>query len=121
MQMTGKNNRILDLYARLMNGEPISKRECAGKYGVNEKSVQRDFNDIRSYFAMKLSEEGCGQVLVYDRKEGGYRLETQGNGTISSIKSEYDENGNLSETMVNITYIDENGINHRTKVYIDAE
>ena len=59
MQMTGKNNRILDLYARLMNGETISKRECAGKYGVNEKSVQRDFNDIRSYFAMKLSEEGC--------------------------------------------------------------
>ena len=43
------------------------------------------------------------------------------NGTISSIKSEYDENGNLSETMVNITYTDENGINHRTKVYIDAE
>ena len=37
MQMTGKNNRILDLYARLMNGETISKRECAGKYGVNEK------------------------------------------------------------------------------------
>lgn len=42
-------------------------------------------------------------------------------GSISSIKSEYDKNGNLSETMVNITYTDENGGNHRTKVYIDAE
>ena len=84
MQMTGKNNRILDLYARLMNGETISKRECAGKYGVNEKSVQRDFNDIRSYFAMKLSEEGCGQVLIYDRREGGYRLEAQGTLTLSN-------------------------------------
>lgn len=43
------------------------------------------------------------------------------NGEISSIKEEYNENGELTETTVNITYIDENGTNHRTKVYIDAE
>lgn len=43
------------------------------------------------------------------------------NGEISSIKEEYDENGELTETTVNITYTDENGTNHRTKVYIDAE
>lgn len=43
------------------------------------------------------------------------------NGEISSIKEEYDENGKLTETTVNITYTDENGTNHRTKVYIDAE
>lgn len=43
------------------------------------------------------------------------------NGQISSIKEEYDENGEFTETTVNITYTDENGINHRTKVYIDAE
>lgn len=43
------------------------------------------------------------------------------NGEISSIKEEYNENGELTETTVNITYTDENGINHRTKVYIDAD
>lgn len=43
------------------------------------------------------------------------------NGEISSIKEEYDENGELTETTVNITYTDENGINHRTKVHIDAD
>lgn len=43
------------------------------------------------------------------------------NGEISSIKEEYDENGNLTETIVNITYTEENGTNHRTKVYIDPE
>lgn len=42
------------------------------------------------------------------------------NGEISSIKEEYDENGELTETTVNITYTDENGTNYRTKVYIDA-
>ena len=84
MQMTGKNNRILDLYDRLMNGETISKQEYADRYGVNEKSVQRDLRDIRNFFAMKLAEEGYGQVLIYDRKEQGYRLETQGTKILSN-------------------------------------
>lgn len=43
------------------------------------------------------------------------------NGEISSIKEEYNENGELTESTVNITYTDENGTNHRTKVYIDAQ
>ena len=43
------------------------------------------------------------------------------NGEISSIKEEYDENGNLKETTVTITYTDENGATHRTKVYIEGE
>lgn len=43
------------------------------------------------------------------------------NGVISSFKEEYDKSGNLSETTVNITYTDDNGMNYRTKVYIDAE
>lgn len=43
------------------------------------------------------------------------------NGEISSIKEEYNENGKLNKTTVNITYTDESGTNHRTKVYIDAE
>lgn len=43
------------------------------------------------------------------------------NGEISSIKEKYDENGEISETTVNITYTDESGMNYRTKVYIDAE
>jgi len=40
-------------------------------------------------------------------------------GQISSIKEEYDENGNLIETTVYVTYTDEDGANHRTKVVID--
>jgi hypothetical protein len=37
-------------------------------------------------------------------------------GTITSIKETYDENGNLVQTEVNITYKDENGDNQRVKV-----
>ena len=40
-------------------------------------------------------------------------------GQISSIKEIYDENGNLEKTIVNITYTDEDGVNHRSRVTIE--
>lgn len=40
-------------------------------------------------------------------------------GEISSIKKEYDENGNLVETTVYITYTGEDGTNYRTSVVIE--
>ena len=40
------------------------------------------------------------------------------NGEISSIKEEYNQKGELVETKVTITYIDDNGINRRTQVNI---
>lgn len=40
-------------------------------------------------------------------------------GQISSIKETYDENGNLVDTIVNITYADEDGVNHRSRVVIE--
>lgn len=42
-------------------------------------------------------------------------------GEVSSIKTEYDENGNPTETTVYITYTDEDGNNYRTSVVIDNE
>lgn len=40
-------------------------------------------------------------------------------GNVSSIKEEYDEDGNLTKTTVNITYTDEDGSTRRTKVVIE--
>jgi len=40
-------------------------------------------------------------------------------GEITSIKADYDENGNLTRTTVNITYADTDGTNHRTRVVIE--
>ena len=42
-------------------------------------------------------------------------------GVVSSIKKEYDENGNLEKVTVNITYTDENGERHRTKVEVPMQ
>ena len=77
MAETGKNDRILASYARLSKGESINKQEAAARYGVNEKSIQRDIDDIRDYFSQKLVEDGQGKAVVYNRQVKGYYLETQ--------------------------------------------
>ena len=41
--------RVLGIYTKLMNGCLINKLEEAQNYGVNERSIQRDIDDIRNY------------------------------------------------------------------------
>lgn len=85
-------------------------------------------------FTVVVTANGVKTVYKFDNNlDGGLKNEVSENGKdavqeelndtngeISSIKEEYDENGELTETTVNITYTDENGTNYRTKVYIDA-
>ena len=40
--------RMLDIFERLNKGERISKRDLTVYYGVGEKTIQRDIEDIRS-------------------------------------------------------------------------
>ena len=76
--MVEKNSRILDIYTRLLNGESVTKSELAQRYVTTEKSIQRDLDDIRDYFAYRLQEEGYHQSIVYDRAAKSYHLERKG-------------------------------------------
>lgn len=44
--MDKKVERILNLYSRLAEGEVLNKSKEAARFEVNERSVQRDFEDI---------------------------------------------------------------------------
>lgn len=44
-----KTERVLGIYTKLMNGYLINKAEEAQRYGVNERSIQRDLDCIRNY------------------------------------------------------------------------
>lgn len=68
-----KNYRILDLYQRLCEGRVISKPEEAKRLGVDERSIQRDIDDIRAFFSEQL-ENGDTREVVYDRKRKGFVL-----------------------------------------------
>ena len=44
-----KNKRVFGIYTRLINGSIIRKAEEAVRYGVNERTIQRDIDDIRKF------------------------------------------------------------------------
>ena len=58
-----------------MNGYVVSKSEEAIHFGVNERSIQRDINDIRNYLEQEAYEQGIIDEVIYDRGKRGYRLD----------------------------------------------
>lgn len=68
-----KNNRVLEIYVKLCQGKVILKRESAKMYGVDERSIQRDIDDIRAFLdEQEIMGENCGRKIVYDRIQKGF-------------------------------------------------
>lgn len=61
--------RVLDIYNRLLKGEKINKKQEAADYGVSEKTISRDFDDIRT---MLSNDPSSGRELIYDRSTDAY-------------------------------------------------
>lgn len=75
MLKKSKYDRVLSLYSLLNAGETIKKAECAQEFGVNERTIQRDIEDLRSFYHENTLGVGHGKTVVYDRAKGGYLLE----------------------------------------------
>ena len=71
----GKIDRVLGIYSRLMGGDLVRKAEEAQKYGVNERTIQRDIDDIRNFLESDTAYTGVINSVIYDRMDKGYRLE----------------------------------------------
>jgi len=74
-QKNDKVERILGIYTKLLNGGLVNKAEEALTYGVNERSIQRDMDDIRNFLALEQAENGCVYSIVYNRAQKGYRMQ----------------------------------------------
>ena len=74
-QKNDKVERILRIYTKLLNGNLINKTEEANKYGVNERSIQRDMDDIRNFLALEQATDGCTYSIVYNRQKKGYQMQ----------------------------------------------
>lgn len=61
--------RLLALQQELLSGNALNKKEAAARFEVGEKSIQRDLETLRAYYA------GQGNDLLYDREANCYRLE----------------------------------------------
>ncbi len=67
-------DRLLAMYAQLAEGKPLYKAREAVKYNCSLRSIQRDIEDLRSFFADRSETTGLVQELIYDRKLNAYRL-----------------------------------------------
>ena len=68
-----KSLRILDMYIRLCEGKRINKKEEAGKFGVDERSIQRDIDEIRKYLSERVvSNPGECRSVEYSREQKGF-------------------------------------------------
>lgn len=67
-------DRLLAMYGQLAEGKPLYKAREAVKYNCSLRSIQRDIEDLRSFFADRSETTGVVQELIYDRKLNAYRL-----------------------------------------------
>ena len=73
-QKIDKTQRILTMQRRLLQGEVLCKPELAEEFRINERSVQRDIDDLRAYLHDESTLYGNEQLIVYDQKRKGYVL-----------------------------------------------
>ena len=70
MSTAVKSERLLQIYSKLVNGDIVSKKELAHQFRVTERSIQRDMESLRCFFA----DQDLQQDIVYDKQKNGYRL-----------------------------------------------
>lgn len=68
-----KGFRLLSMYELLNKGEVIKKAELATRYGVTEKTIQRDIEHLREYLSCTHFDEGEVSI-TYDGSRSGYYL-----------------------------------------------
>ena len=68
-----KNSRTLDMYARFCEGKTINKFEEAQRFGVDERSIQRDIDDIRAFLENRSATYTSDtRAIEYDRSKKGF-------------------------------------------------
>lgn len=70
-----KNQRVLDIYSRLLNNKEVNRKKLAKEYEVSERSIHRDISDLRNFLVStnSLSE------IIYDDKTNSYILRNEDN------------------------------------------
>ena len=78
-----KIRRVLGIYTKLIKGSIIYKQEQANIYDVNERSIQRDIDDIRN-FLENNKDYNPNNSIIYDYKKMGYVMKDPYNRTFTN-------------------------------------
>ena len=71
---TDKCVRILFINDCLQKGQVINVENLANNFNVSCRSVHRDIDTLRIYYADRVCWGGEYQSIIYDRLSNGYRL-----------------------------------------------
>ena len=74
MKLHSKNERILDLYTRFCEGKTINKSDEAERFGIDERSVQRDIDDIRAFLDERAIAGNDTRTIEYSRAKKCYSM-----------------------------------------------
>ncbi len=77
MKDGSKVTRVLNIYNEFKSGKVVYKPYEANKYRVDERTIQRDIEDIRDYLEIKNDDDSILNSIVYDRTIKGYYMEEE--------------------------------------------
>ena len=99
-----KNQRILDIYLRLLNNKEVNRKKLAKEYNVSERSIHRDISDLRTF----LVSTNSPSEIIYDDKTNSYVLINEDNQKLNNseilavCKILLDSRAFLKEEMITI-------------------
>lgn len=79
-----KIDRVLSIYTKFLNGNLVNKEKEALECRVDERSIQRDIDNIRDYLETDIDQTGSYGTIVYDRAKKGYQMEQSPNLKLSN-------------------------------------
>lgn len=74
MKLYSKIERILNLYTRFCEGKSINKSEEAKRFNIDERSIQRDIDDIRAFLAERTASGNDARTIEYNRAKKCYSM-----------------------------------------------
>ena len=74
--------RLIAIFERLNNGEEVNKSALAQEYNVSEKTIQRDLDELRAFFADSYR----SNTIQYDRTRNSYSLEKFDQGWLRNVE-----------------------------------
>ena len=68
------DQRILQMYAELAEGKALNKEELAARFKVSTRTIQRDLEELRVFFAEDTPQNGMERKIIFNKKERCYHL-----------------------------------------------
>ena len=74
MKQVDRPTRVLTINEYLNKGENFNLDTLAEMFNVSRRTIQRDMDELKLYYADKLTTDGTYHYIYYDHSNRAYRL-----------------------------------------------